>query len=236
MAVVWRSSVNRTGTSQTLPASGNFTLPSGTVAGDLLYLQVGYEKGTDCTLDDTPFSDPFTAVSAKVDQGANVGQRCYWKIATSTDVTNGHIGAQATFFSTSVKFSATLSRFDGHHATTPIRGRASASSASGNPDPPNITSIVSDDLLLAMAAAKSQTTYSAPPSGYVERYDNPNSADGTPSLVMADKTATGTSDDPSTFTPGGASEWVSETVAITPAAGGQAAPPRTDHQYRLRRV
>lgn len=219
MAVSFVSQSNQTddGTS---PNSG---LPSG--SGGMLLWEVSYEKGQDIGV---TLPSGFTLINTVV-QAANVGKTVAWKIAAGSDAVTGT-------FSQAAKYSVTCSRWAGAHASAPIRANASTSFASGHPDPANLTGIVAGDMVLAIVSGKTQTLYSAAPTGYTECYDNPNTSGGVPSDCLANKEAAGTSDNPSAFTAVSTSEWVALTIALIPAAGGQAAPPRADHQYRLRRV
>lgn len=207
MAVVWRTRSNATGDSN---GSGNQTLPTGTVAGDLLIVQHGFEKGSEIVITD----NGWTPVERE-DQGTNGGQYIGRRIASAGDISAGNVARPS--FSTTAKWSCSISRFDGHDATTPMDVAATgANSASGNPNPPSIDPVTSDCLICAFVSAKTQTTYTAM-ANYTERYDDPNSASGQPSLAMFDRQIVGhAAEDPGSPTPASASEWVAATIAIRP--------------------
>lgn len=207
MAVVWQTSSNATGDSN---GSGNQTLPASTVAGDLLIVHIGFEKGSDITVTDGPWT-----LVEREDQVTNAGQYIGRRIASAGDITAGNVARPS--FSTTGKWSCTISRFDGHDATTPMDVTATgANSSSGNPNPPSIDPVTSDCLICAFVSAKTQTTYTTM-ANYNERYDNPNTTNGQPSLAMFDRQITGHAvEDPGSPTPASASEWVASTIAIRP--------------------
>ena len=169
------------------------------------------------------------ALDRRDDQTTNVGQRIV--VVHLASLPNSEFTVTV---SQSVKWAVTVSRLSGHATSSPVRAHVGTSGSSGNADPPNLTGIVSGDLVLGLVGNKKNDTWT-PPSGYAERYDNPNSTDGLPSNSMADKTATGTSEDPGGFVPSSGAEWCAAAVAIAPAAGGAAVslvPPRRDRSSR----
>lgn len=203
-APVYQTDVSAIGAAAT---SFTPTKPAGTVTGDLLVLVVAYEKGSDVT----PTNSQWTTVRTD-SQVANVGQRVAWRIENGAALT-------AVSFSQAAAFAWTVCRISGHDPTTPIDAHQGANNAAGNPDPPSVTTSGVDRLALACVAGKIQTTYT-PPSGYTEQFDNPNTTAGIPGNCGATKTVASVGvEDPATFTPGSASEWVAATVAIAPVAG-----------------
>lgn len=218
MAVTFRTKNDATGDGN---AAGTQNLPASTAADDLLTVHLAFEKGTDITVTNNGWTIAH-ATNGRANQGTNIGAYFGWRLATTIDVIAGNVLRPS--LSTTAKWSSTISRWDGHDAATPINASGTpASNTSGNPDPPSVTSTVDGCLLVALCAAKSQTTYTAP-SGYTERWDNPNSTSGTPGLSGASKAQVSAgADNPATFTPGSASEWVAQTFAIA-ASGGVATP------------
>jgi hypothetical protein len=183
------------------------TKPSGTTSGDLLILHIGHEKGSDITVTTIP---QWTLIRTEVNS-TNVSCRTYRRAEEGSALT-------AITLSASVKLTWTVARFDGHDAATPIDGVNGANGASGNPDPPSQTPTVSDCLALVVCSNKNAPTGTAP-SGYTERWDRANTADGIGWTYGCTKTLPTTSaEDPAVVTASVTAEWAAQTILIKPAA------------------
>jgi hypothetical protein len=209
VAVAWQSFASTTGEGTT-PTVGN---PSGLSVGDLLIWHINYEKGSDAGSGSAGTLTGGTLIR-RDNQLTNVGQLLAWLIYAGGGLT-------AVAFSTGVKWAASISRITGHDPTTPIRAHLGTTGSSGAPNCPNLAGLTIGDLVLALAGNKKNSSYNGQPTGYSERYDNPNAV-GLPSNVMATKTAAASSEDPEEFNPTDAAEWAAATIAIAPAAGAAA--------------
>lgn len=208
---------------------GTQALPSGSAAGDHLRIHIAFEKGTDIVITDNGWTLP---ANCRANQSTNIGLYVAWRTVSAGDVSAGVIDRPS--FDESAKWNVSIARITGQHSSTPHNAAGTpASSASGNPDPPSVTSTVDECLLVAVCGTKSAATSFTPPSGYTEEVDVSN----TPSLSVARKNQVSAgADNPATFTPSSASEWCAITYAIAPVPSGQVNPPRAMQQYRRRRT
>jgi hypothetical protein len=101
---------------------------TGTALGDFLLLSFSYEKGSDVNLAVTSngfTSRGWTLIRRSDNSGKNIGVATFYKIATANEVGAGNI--QSITVNNGPKWSITLSRLSGVHATTPIQISAIAS-------------------------------------------------------------------------------------------------------------
>jgi RHS repeat-associated protein len=185
--------------------------PAGTVAGDLLIVGIGFEKGTDAAI--TPPSG-WTLIR-RTNQSSDVGYATYRKAAGASEPASYAFG-----LTNSPKWSIGSCAISGADATTPIDVHNGAFGSSGNPSAPSVTTTGPRRLVLAFYTNKKAATFSSYTSPAVERWDRPNRPGGLPSNAMAsyELPASGASGAKSAV----ASEqekWVAQQIAIAPTPG-----------------
>lgn len=207
-APVWRTKSENTGSS----TGESIPTPSGTVTGDFLLLHISFEGGTNITVTHSAFT-----LWDREDNSSNIGHVIAYR---------EHDGTSLGSFSlnSSQKWSYTISRIDGQDPDVAVAAHkvAGANGSSGNPNPPSVTTTIDESLVFAIVANKKGATYTAP-SGYTERWDNPNTSGGLPSNWGGSKTKSPAgAEDPGTPTASETETWVAGTVAIAPLvdAGG----------------
>ena len=123
MAVTFRNKTTGTWANR---GDTNITLPTGTQAGDLLIFHLQTNAGGDAS-----WAAPSGSTLIVKEATSGQYQLAYWKIATSTDISNGYYNFN--FLSTDCYFS--LLSFYGTHQTSPISaydtGTGSLSTTSG---------------------------------------------------------------------------------------------------------
>jgi len=208
MAVIFRTQTGDVGI-------GNFTpsKPAGVVTDDFLVLHICYEKGSSVNFGGSGASQ-WTEIN-RSDQSTNIGSTVLWRKE------NGITFAQFNL-SGAPKFTWTVARYDGQDLTTPIDVSAGASSPDANdPDPPSVDPTISDGLAIATCGNKSTPT-GTPPSGYTERWDRANTADGLSWTFGCEKQLTvDTVEDPGNIISSDDSEWAANTFVVKPAIAGE---------------
>lgn len=178
------------------------SLPASIAAGEELriFLNFNADPGT---VSASGWS--FTAVDQNATNAALV---CGYRTA------DGSEGASVSVTTTNARPSAHSSyRISGAASGTPTRGTA-ATGTSAAADPPSASFTSGDVLVIAACGVKSGTLVSAAPAGYSNLQAD---AGGTAGLGTAEKTLTGSSEDPGTFTNPNVA-WVAQTYVVAASA------------------
>lgn len=127
--------------------------------------------------------------------------------------------------SASCKAAAHTYRITSWHGTTIPEVGTAATGASVNPDPPTLSPSwgAEDTLWLALAGINALVTTSVYPTNYTDGTTSGTSSGNANTVISARRELNATSDDPSALTVSTNTEWVAQTLAIRPAAGGAAA-------------
>jgi len=106
-----------------------------------------------------------------------------------------------------------------------VTSPAAATGASGNPDPPTITPVTDNALVMAFGALDDDPVESSAgaPTNYgdLSAKDSEQAAGSAATVFLASRTlATAAAEDPGAFTSDGSDQWAAGTAAFRPAAGG----------------
>lgn len=164
MAIAVRGTPTNTNTSGT-SATIVLTVPTGTVAGDVMVAIVSDWTGTGCTVT-TPTG--WTLLQPKVNETTNIGLSVFYKIAVASEpnVTITYSSAQG--------LAGGITSFSGVSNTTPLSGTPTNSTSAVStttPQPPNMTTADDNAMVIpciAGFASGTSWTFTAPPSGFTE--------------------------------------------------------------------
>lgn len=159
--------------------------------------------------------------------GGTIASNSTGNIETRYRVTDGSEGSSITVSSTDSQESSYIcDLLSGQHTSTPIEGAAGTVSNTANPDPPSLTPFslgAGEDILwIAIIGYDAGGSSADPPSSYPTNYTNGTSQCSicNVGVARAYRTLNATTEDPSTFTLGGADDSAPVTIAIRPAASG----------------
>ena len=149
--------------------------PSGIAAGDLLIINIMFEKGVDETIT-APFG---WALILRTNNGMDCGIATYYKIATGGESSSYSFG-----FTNGSKWCMGITHITGANTSFPI-GIASGAAGNGTAtSAPSLTTNDDNTLVLCYYTNKKDATFT-PAAGTIEKFDDPNSPEGLPSNMMA---------------------------------------------------
>jgi hypothetical protein len=188
--------------------SHSITLPSGIAAGHLLLVIVSMDGSPTLSVD-TGASGNNWNMLGQASNGSNVTGAVFWKFAEGSDVLT--ITSSASEEGTHISF-----RITGALQPDDVHG-ISANGSSTNPDPADLTGLVSQEyLLIASTSHDAQVVSTVAPSGYANLDSQAAATSGGASTSIAYRTATVTNENPGTFT-ATTEQWVTWTIAIGPS-------------------
>jgi MSHA biogenesis protein MshQ len=169
---VWQSRTTAVGSGN----SASVARPGGTVQGDLLVAGITIEKGTDVAITATGWT-----LIRRTNQSTDVGMATYYKVAGASEPAN-----YSFTLTNSPKWAIGISRITNAYTVSPVNASngAGANNSSVNVDAPSVTTTRANTLVLAFYTNKKHATFT-PHATTTERYDQPNSAGGLPSNMMA---------------------------------------------------
>lgn len=156
-------------------ASAAINKPAGTIANDLLIVGITYEKGSSEVI--TPPVGWLLII--KNDNSTDAGLAAYYKVA------GGSEPASYTFtLANGSKWSIGCSRISNVNTTIPIGASGGNTGNNTSVTAPSITTTANNSMVLCYHTNKKASTYT-PDGTTTERYDAPNSADGSASNMLA---------------------------------------------------
>ncbi len=156
-------------------ASAAINKPAGTAANDLLVVGISYQKGSSEVI--TPPLGWLLAI--KNDNSTDAGLAVYYKLAGGAEP-----ASYAFTLLSGSKWSIGISRISGVNTALPIGSSAGTTGNGVTVTAPSITTSANNALVLCYHTNKKASTYT-PDGTTTERYDAPNSADGSASNMLA---------------------------------------------------
>ncbi len=215
------STISLVASSSASSASGSTSLvinmPTGVQEGDLVVIFCASEAATAPTL------GTWTSYTSATTSPSTIGRAIFYKFMTATPDTNATLTITSTNASAAIAYAfrgvATPTGF-----THPIKSYAAATSTSGMPNPPSITTTYTDEFVFVFGALD-DTIFTAAnivaPSGFSNALavSGGNATAGSNIMVMGavDSTTTAGTLDPAAFTVSGATpseEWVAYTMTF----------------------
>lgn len=199
-AIAVVNSANASTTTATL----TITKPTNTASGQVMVAVVS-GAGT------TTISAPSGWTLIQDTTSGSMRQLSYYRVAGASEPAN-----YAFTSSASRNASGGITTFSGVNTTVPVEASGEANGASGNAVAPAITTLTTNDMILASYTTVAATTWT-PPTGMTERWDKASSSttSGMASVPQAAAGTTGTKTATPAKTTGA---WAAHTIALRDAA------------------
>lgn len=189
------------------------TMPATVNSGDLLTVLFSSAWATPDTVA-TPSGWSLLSANSRT----NIQFGVYYKIADGTED-----GTTVDFVTTNArKAVAQVYRISAWHGTTPPEVGTAANLGDTQPDPPSLTPSwgADDTLWLASFGSAGNPTITVVPTSYTNENDDSTTTPTAATVGSARRELNATSDDPSAYTITASQNWVAQTLAVRPSAGG----------------
>jgi len=214
-----------------ITTSHTISVPTGIVSGDLLVVFFALDM-YNCLWTDSVCS------SISWPTGAGAWTQLFYGhegndtvLSAAFRIADGTEGTTITVTSVHSDFSAHVSyRITGHHSTTVPEGASFAGQAKTNaPDPPNLDPVswgAEDTLWLVGIGVDKSSSWVSDPTNYTDPLMVVNTSSSGVWIRTMQRQLNAAAENPGTFSiSGSGDEWVSGTIAVRPAAGGDTDPP-----------